>query len=145
MNLLHSDLQGVQIDSGWGISLSYSKKGGSVEVSEISERRQYTRYIHKEPVQFQFKDPRSYGGCLSYDLGQGGIRIHLTDFVPLNTEIILRIKLDEENVVDCSGYVTWVEKIRFGDYYQAGLKFVGDDAAAEVQKMINQFLDAHRQ
>ena len=105
-----------------------------------SERRHFYRFDHSQPVRLEFKDPSQAGGCLSYDLSEGGVRVRLNDFVPPNTELALQIQLDNARIVECIGSIAWVEKSRFGDYYQAGLKFVGGDSLLESQRKINGFL-----
>lgn len=106
----------------------------------MEDRRQFRRTVHSEPVQYQFKDPSRFGGCVSKDLSEGGVRIRMNDFMPLNTELTLKIRLAGENVVECSGRVVWVEKSRFGDNYQAGLMFSGDESILSNKKKIYGFL-----
>jgi Tfp pilus assembly protein PilZ len=105
------------------------------------ERRQFNRIRRAQPVQFQLKDPSQYGGCLSCDLSQGGIRVQLNDFIPLNTEMTLQIRLSDESVVDCPCRVAWVEKSRFSDRYQAGLEFEGE-STLDSQRKIHRFLSS---
>jgi len=104
------------------------------------DKRQFHRMAHSEPVQYQFKDPSRFGGCVSKDLSGGGVRILLNDFVPLNTELSLKIQLDDKGVVECIGRVVWVEKSRFGETYQAGLDFSQDELSSNNQKKIYGFL-----
>jgi len=92
-----------------------------MEEHNMEDKRQFRRMAHSGPVQYQFKDPSQFGGCVSRDLSEGGVHIRMNDFMPLNTELTLKIRLAGENVVECSGRVVWVEKSRFGDSYQAGL------------------------
>ena len=108
-----------------------------------NELRVFHRFAHAEPVQFQFKDPNQFGGCLSRDLSEGGIRIRLNDFVPLETELMLKIRLADGNTVECSGRVVWIEKARFGEYYHAGLEFAGNESAKSLQKIIHSSLSRH--
>jgi len=88
-----------------------------------AERRRFTRKRLDEPVRFEFKDPGRYGGCLSADISQGGIRINFNEFVPLGTDLYLKVQISPEKVVDCVGKVVWVEKHRFLDRYQVGVEF----------------------
>jgi len=87
------------------------------------ERRQFNRVMLDEPVRYQLKDPAQFGGCISCDIGKGGIRININDFIPLNTELALEVQLSSEQIVDRRGKVVWVEKLRFSDRYQAGIEF----------------------
>ena len=104
------------------------------------ERRHFNRIPQANSVRFELKDPRQFGGCLSCDLSEGGIRVRLNDFVPLDTEMTLQIHLSDEGMVECPCRVAWVEKSRFGDYYQAGLEFVEDSSKLDSQRKIHQFL-----
>jgi len=87
------------------------------------ERRKFYRVNLDKPVRYEFKDPHHFGGCLSCDIGDGGIRVSINDFIPLNTELNLKIHLPYNRVVDRKGRVVWVEKFRFADRYQAGIEF----------------------
>jgi len=77
---------------------------------------------------------------LSGDLSKGGVRVRVDDFIPLDTELTLRIWLNDEEVVECAGRIVWIEKARFGDSYQAGLEFAGNDSVLGVQKIVYGFL-----
>ena len=106
----------------------------------VDERRNFHRFHRTQAVQLQFKDPSQFGGSLSCDLSEGGIRVHLSDFIPLNTEVALQIKLADESLVECPCRVAWVEKNRFSDRYQAGLEFVESDSMLDSQRKIHGFL-----
>ena len=111
-----------------------------MEDHHLDEKRQFHRVHRAHPVRFELKDPKLFGGCLSCDLSQGGIRVQFNDFVPLNTEMTLQIQLSDESVVECPCRVAWVEKSRFGDRYQAGLEFVEGGSMQDSQRKIHRFL-----
>lgn len=111
-----------------------------MEESKSEDKRQFCRMIHSEPVQYQFKDPSQFGGCVSKDLSEGGVRILLNDFVPLNSELSLKIRLADESIIESTGRVVWVERSRFGETYQAGLDFSQDESSLSNQKKICGFL-----
>ena len=104
------------------------------------EKRQFNRVFHSGPVQIQFKDPSLFGGCLSCDLSEGGVRVRINEFIPLKTELALTIRLADESIIECTGRVKWVEKTRFGDCYQAGLEFFSNDPLISHQEKIYKFL-----
>ncbi|MBN1869872.1 MAG: PilZ domain-containing protein [Candidatus Omnitrophica bacterium] len=106
----------------------------------VDEKRSFHRFHRAQPVRLQFKDPGQSGGSLSCDLSERGVRLHLSDFVPLNTELTLFIQLADESVVECPCRVAWVEKNRFSDRYQAGLEFVETDSITDSQRKIRSFL-----
>ena len=120
-------------------SVDYTK-GYVLEEYNESEKRNFHRFHRTRPVRYQLKDPNRFGGSLSCDLGEGGIRVHLGDFIPVNTELTLSIQLADESIVDCPCRVAWVEKNRFGDRYQAGLEFVEADSILDSRRKIHGFL-----
>ncbi|MCH8821848.1 PilZ domain-containing protein [Patescibacteria group bacterium] len=111
-----------------------------MEESNTQDKRQFRRMIHSKPVRYQFKDPSRFGGCVSKDLSGGGVRILLNDFVPLNAELSLKIRLADESIVESIGRVVWVEKSRFQETYQVGLDFSQDELSSINQKKIYGFL-----
>ena len=108
-----------------------------------AEKRKFGRYDHKEPVEIQLKDKLVPAGSLSGDLSGGGVRVYINDFLPLNAEAILRIKLADGRVIECGAHVVWVRKNRFNDNCQAGLEFTGDRSVVNVQRVISGYLQAH--
>ena len=111
-----------------------------MEDPNTQDKRQFRRMTHSEPVQYQLKDPGQFGGCVSKDLSGGGVRILLNDFVPLNEELYLKIRLAGDSIIECMGRVAWVEKSRFEDTYQVGLDFSQDESRLSNQKKIYGFL-----
>ena len=115
-------------------------KGYVLAEYNVDERRSFHRFNRAQLVRFQLKDPSQFGGSLSCDLSQGGARVHLSDFMPVNTELTLQIQLTDQNIVECSCRVAWVKKNRFSDRYQAGLEFVQADSILDSQRKIHGFL-----
>lgn len=110
------------------------------ETPQAAERRNFKRIRFDRPVRFQFKDPSCFGGCLSQDISAGGVRVNFNDFVPLWTELTLRIQLAGERIVECKGCVVWVAKLPFMDRYQIGLEFERGDSFWETRKAILQVI-----
>ena len=108
-----------------------------------AENRRFDRFNHKEPVEIQFRDKGAAAGSLSGDLSGGGIRVYINDFMPLNAEVTLHIRLIDGRVIECGARVVWVRKNRFNDSYQAGLEFTGDRSVVNVQRVINGYLQSH--
>ncbi len=110
---------------------------------KIDERRQFKRVSLKEPVQYRFKDSNDFGGCLSTDISEEGIRINVSNFIPVNTEVTLSVQLTHEKVVECRGRVMWVEQLPHAERYQAGLKFESTDSLFDAKQEIHKFLDSY--
>jgi len=87
-------------------------------------QREYTRIRFREPVEFRLRDPQSFGGCLAQDISEGGIRIMLNEFVPLNTEVAFQLKFGEKSqVVELKGHVVWIQQAPYSERYHVGLEF----------------------
>lgn len=129
------------LDNRQGLAIPV--KGECVlEENHENDQRNFHRFARAQAVRIQFKDPSQFGGSLSCDLSEGGARIHLSDFVPVNTELTLSIQLADESVVECPCRIAWVEKNRFSDSYQAGLEFINEDLIMNSRKKIHGFLSS---
>ena len=91
--------------------------------NSYEDRRVFRRSILDSPVRFQLKDPKQFGGCLSCDISEGGMRVRFGDFVSLGTEISVNVKLASVRMIECLGKVVWVKKFPFMDRYEVGLEF----------------------
>lgn len=111
--------------------------------SEQTDHRMYKRIKLSEPVRFSFKDPSRFGGCLSYDISEGGVKVRFNEFVPLGTELIMSITLASNRVVECIGKVVWVKQIPFTEHYQVGLEFENLDSVVETRSRIHHFIERH--
>ena len=109
-----------------------------------SEQRQFDRVDFREPVQYQIGDGQTFIGCLGHDIGEGGIRVNWVDFIPINTELQLNIKLTDENMADLKGKVVWVQQIPFSDQFQIGVKFLEDNVSPKAKEVIHQYIQSHR-
>ena len=118
-----------------------------VEVEKPEEKRRSERIRFQEPLDFQWKDNPLSGGCLACDLSERGIRINFNEFVPLNSEIELTMRLkDRPQVITLLGKVVWVRQVPFSDRYQLGLEFAEGDRASfsESSQEIHDFIKSRR-
>ena len=106
------------------------------------ERRNKQRIQFDEPVEYQLKDPRFFGGCLSSDLSETGVKIFLNDFMPLHSELVLRLPLLDGKVVDCMGRIVWIEKLAHMDRFQAGIEFEDIDSLGQSQSEIGKIVQS---
>ena len=103
------------------------------------ERRTSRRFNLHEPVQFQFIEAGPFIGGMSRDISETGIRIRLNDFVPLGTELVLRIQIAAQRTIECVGRIIWVQKLPHMENYQAGVHFVGIDSSYNLKQTIPQY------
>ena len=106
------------------------------------ERRRVKRLVSQEPVQFEWKESAQTGGTVAFDIGSGGIRLNFYDFVPLNTQLTLRIHLSTESIVECLGRVVWIERLRHMERYQAGVQFLDIEENFLSRQAIDQFVNS---
>lgn len=111
-----------------------------MESFSFEEKRKYPRVRLDDAVRFQYDDPGRFGGSLGCDISEGGIRIDLNDFVPLNTKLSMEVHLSPQNIVECMGKVVWVRKSRYGDRYQAGLEFLESGDSMDAKREIHQYI-----
>ena len=110
-------------------------------IAPINNQRKFVRVPYKEAVQFQTKDQRVFGGCLSQDLSEGGIRVNFNEFVPLDTELMLQVKLNTGELAETMGKVVWVSKLPHTEKYQLGLQFEKLEASPASQRLIHKALN----
>ena len=118
-----------------------------VEIEKLEEKRKTERIRFQEALEFQWKNTPIQGGCLACDLSEGGIKINFNEFVPLNSEIELTLRLKgQPDVLMLLGRVAWVKQVPFSDRYQLGLEFSGSDpnSIAETNREICHYIKSHR-
>ena len=57
------------------------------------DKRQYPRFSFHGPVGYQRREDAPESGSVAVDLSQGGVRLRLSEFVPLNTLLDLKLHL----------------------------------------------------
>ena len=88
------------------------------------EKRRYRRVAYQEAIHYQFPERTKFGGCLSKDISIGGIQLNFNDFVPVNTDLTVSVKIkDIPKIIDVSGRVVWVKQVPYSDRYKLGLEF----------------------
>ena len=91
-----------------------------------TNNRQYPRFSFRESVAYQTGDAPS-SGSLAGDISQGGLRLTVKEFIPLNTVVNLNILLsDPVRVVPAKGRVVWVREDPNGERFDVGIQFVVD-------------------
>ncbi len=107
----------------------------------MDNRRLFTRFPFSEPVGYQASESTS-NGSLSKDLSAGGVRIVVNEFIPLHTE--LQVKLHLQNplrLVDVKGHVVWVRELPMGEQFEVGIEFISQSNANQV---ISQYFSKSR-
>ena len=120
----------------------------SIEVREKrDDKRKFERVNFREAVEYQLREPFNTGGCLAYDLSEGGIKINLNDFIPVSTEIEVRMRMgNNPKPINLMGRVAWVSQVPYSDRYQVGLEFdqAASDAITEFKKEVHRYIQSRR-
>ncbi len=99
-----------------------------IEEKTQVEKRRFRRARFSDAISYRLKDVNHFGGCLGCDISEGGVRIQFNDFVPINTEMVLQMKLSNiPKVIDVTGRVVWLQQVPYSDRYQIGLQFTKAD------------------
>jgi len=106
------------------------------------DRRAFKRIKYQDPIEYNYKESTKFGGCLSYDLSEGGLRINFYDFIPLNAELNLNFKLKNNKNISRIGRVVWTEKFPHMDRYQVGLEFKNDKDALKTKDILRIFINS---
>jgi len=118
-------------------------RGMFIEENARVEKRKAARAKFSDAINYQFRDTNDFGGCLAYDISEGGIKITFNDFVATNTEMILQMKLRHiPKIIDVSGRVVWAQRIPFSDRYHVGLQFTASDPISQGE--IRSYVKSHQ-
>ena len=124
----------------------------------VQEKRRYHRVVYREAVHYQILpgghlDPaagrpiKPFGGCLSWDLSEGGIRFRSDEFIPLNIDLSLQFTLGPQTPLGLEAKVVWVQKCPHSEYFFLGLEFKetakNHQAKKELQHYISRFQEQH--
>ena len=105
-----------------------------IEEKDRMEKRKFKRARFPEAVSYQLKDRNDFGGCLACDIGEDGMCLNFNDFVPIDTEVIIQIKLPQNSrVVDVTGRVIWLKQVPYSDRFQVGLQFFKNNLISQEE------------
>lgn len=111
------------------------------------DKRIYKRVEFREPVKYQVVSPpdlrgshlENFGGFLSLDLSEGGIRFRANDFLPLAAKLSLEISLERDQLLGLDGQVVWMQKLPHSEQYLFGLHFSDTPENAPARKTLHEF------
>ena len=117
----------------------------------VQEKRRYSRVIYREAVHYQIlpgvhADPaagrpiKPFGGCLSWDLSEGGIRFRSDEFIPLNMELALQFSLGPKTPLGVEAKVVWVQKCPHSEYFFLGLEFKETARNQQAKQDLQQYV-----
>ena len=110
----------------------------------MDEKRQYRRIDFRNTIQYRSVKDDIFGGCLGYDLSEGGVRFRANGFIPLSTEVTLHVQLSIEHILGFDGRVVWIQKNPHAETYQVGVEFMDSSSYAQNRKHLYQFIESHQ-
>jgi hypothetical protein len=112
------------------------------------DKRRFSRLEFREPVKYQVRNPAhlqssrlgSFGGLLSCDLSEGGIRFRIDDFIPLSTELSLEFDVPGNEHVALDGQVAWISQLPHSDQYIFGLRFIDSLENMKSHRVLKEYI-----
>lgn len=105
--------------------------------AENQEKRQFYRLKFTNPVIYHSLNQLDFGGSVACDISEGGIKINLPQFIPVDTELSLQIEFSKDNVSHCTGRVKWVEELPLVERFRIGIRFDGVESPTDFKKEID--------
>ena len=111
-------------------------------ICEEPNKREFPRVRWNDSVELSSRD-QSTQGALSCDISQGGLKLQISQFLAIGSEMNMKVKLGSEKIIACKGTVAWVSRIAFAeeDKYHLGISFDAqsflDDAHVDLHKFLN--------
>ena len=91
----------------------------------MQEKRKFVRIPESLKISYHTMPTTKIRDYLTKDIGQGGVRFFLHEFVPKGS--LLKIKITFEKMhfsLEALVKVVWVKEDSFGQRYEAGVEFV---------------------
>lgn len=108
--------------------------------ANAQEKRKFLRVKFTNTVSFHNLNELDFGGCSGCDLSEGGIRLNVFQFFPVETELSLQIEFSKDNVLHCTGRVKWVEVIPIAERFRIGVKFESIDSPIDFKNELQHML-----
>ena len=82
----------------------------------MDNRRQFVRIPFYEAVGYQRLEQSSLEGSLAGDISQGGLKLSVNEFIPLETVLELQIRLPGQiQVIPARAKVVWIKELPYRD------------------------------
>ena len=114
----------------------------------MQDKRIFKRLEFREPVKYQVVSPvnlgdsrmENFGGFLSCDLSEGGIRFRANDFLPLAAKLSVEIALGQDRILDLDGQVVWMQKLPHAEQFVFGLRFSDSAQNAGARRALQEYV-----
>ena len=103
---------------------------------DIAEKRKYPRLNSRIPMRYRKIETstQEFQGSLMKDISEGGTRMTISEFLPLNSKLAMEIPLmPGRRPVKGVSRVAWVAKAGFSERYDVGVEFVELDQEDSMQ------------
>ncbi|MBL7084885.1 MAG: PilZ domain-containing protein [Candidatus Omnitrophica bacterium] len=93
----------------------------------LRDRRRQFRLDFHIPMRYRKIETNSqeFKGSLMKDISEGGAKMTIHEFLPLNSRLAMQIPLmPGRKSVEGVSRIAWLKKAAFGEQYDAGLEFI---------------------
>ena len=106
----------------------------------MENRRQHPRFSFNEPVGYQkLGEDSPVEGSVAEDISQTGLKLSVSEFIPLNTVLELQIQLPgQSQLLPARAKVVWVKEVPHqDDRWELGLQLIdGESFSSAVREYI---------
>jgi len=110
-----------------------------MNIYNSDEKRQNLRINTRIPLQYRKIKGEGIdeGGSLTKDLGEGGVRFAVEEFIPFASRFVITINLPTSTrPIKAIAKIAWIKKLPTGDQYEVGNQFI-DMAKEDKQEIAN--------
>jgi len=108
------------------------------------EKRRFARIPDNSKISYQVMTTAKVGDYVTKDIGQGGVRFFLHEFVPKGSLMKIKISFEKTHFsLESLVKVVWVRDDTISQRYEAGVEFVDmpQEASRYLVKYIKAFLE----
>ena len=90
---------------------------------QVMERRTSTRVSSRVAVHLRSLERIHASDGAACDIGEGGLRVMIEQFSPVNSKVTLQFQLNIlQEVIELVAQIMWIRQIPYSDRYYVGLK-----------------------
>ena len=91
----------------------------------MEERRKFIRIPESSQISYQILHNMKIGDYLTRDLGQGGLRFFVHEFIPRNTLLKIRLNLEKKFFsFEAAVKVAWIKEVVPAERFEVGVEFI---------------------
>ncbi|MFA6610057.1 MAG: PilZ domain-containing protein [Candidatus Omnitrophota bacterium] len=102
----------------------------------MKERRRYARIPENSQISYEVVPDEKASGYITKDIGKGGLRFLVHNFIPVNSHIKIRVTFQKTSFnFEAIARLVWIKKLTHEPGYEVGVEFV--DLSQKTSKYLN--------